>query len=149
MCGAAPIWASATVGAHASIVMVLGIGFGHITLEELRSIMRSLGREPTLRELQDMIREVDVDGNGTIEFDEFLNVIAMRTKEAADAELREAFKLMSVMTNMGEEVTKEIAAAMIMEVDADGDGQVDFEEFSTVMMAIGATPTNSFFLHCT
>ena len=27
-----------------------------------------------------MIREVDVDGNGTIEFDEFLNVMAMRTK---------------------------------------------------------------------
>lgn len=33
-----------------------------------------------MQELQDMIREVDVDGNGTIEFDEFLNVIAMRTK---------------------------------------------------------------------
>ncbi|RRT81724.1 hypothetical protein B296_00005170, partial [Ensete ventricosum] len=71
----------------------------HITLEELRSIMRSLGREPTLRELQDMIREVDVDGNGTIEFDEFLNVIAMRTKEAADAELREAFKVFDIDDN--------------------------------------------------
>ncbi|XP_065000166.1 uncharacterized protein LOC135633995 isoform X1 [Musa acuminata AAA Group] len=137
-------------------------GDGHITLEELRTIIRSLGREPTLQELQDMIREVDVDGNGTIEFDEFMNVIAMRTKEAAEAEaeeeLREAFKvfdidnngyispseLMSVMTNLGEEVTKEIAAQMIMEVDADGDGQVDFKEFSTLMMAIGTTPTNSF-----
>lgn len=51
---------------------------------------------------------------------------------------------MRVMTNLGEEVTKEIAAEMIMEVDADGDGQVDFKEFSTVMMAIGTTPTNSF-----
>lgn len=51
---------------------------------------------------------------------------------------------MSVMTNLGEEVTKEIAAEMIMEVDADGDGQVDFKEFSTLMMAIGTTPTNSF-----
>ncbi|CAD5183207.1 unnamed protein product [Musa acuminata subsp. malaccensis] len=137
-------------------------GDGHITLEELRTIIRSLGREPTLQELQDMIREVDVDGNGTIEFDEFLNVMAMRTKEATEAEaeeeLREAFKvfdidnngyispseLMSVMTNLGEEVTKEIAAEMIMEVDADGDGQVDFKEFSTLMMAIGTTPTNSF-----
>ncbi|CAL9186092.1 unnamed protein product [Musa hybrid cultivar] len=136
-------------------------GDGHITLEELRTIIRSLGREPTLQELQDMIREVDVDGNGTIEFDEFLNVMAMRTKATeaeAEEELREAFKvfdidnngyispseLMSVMTNLGEEVTKEIAAEMIMEVDADGDGQVDFKEFSTLMMAIGTTPTNSF-----
>ena len=39
--------------------------------------MRSLGQNPTEAELQDMINEVyaDGNGNGTIEFPEFLSLI--------------------------------------------------------------------------
>ena len=46
-------------------------GDGAITIEELGTVMRSLGSHPTERELQDMINEVDVDGSGAIEFPEF------------------------------------------------------------------------------
>jgi Ca2+-binding EF-hand superfamily protein len=41
---------------------------GEITKEELGTIMRSLGLNPTDGELQDMVDEVDVDKNGTIDF---------------------------------------------------------------------------------
>lgn len=42
--------------------------------------MRSLGQNPTESELQDMINEVDADGNGTIDFPEFLNLMARKMK---------------------------------------------------------------------
>ena len=43
-------------------------------------MMRSLGQNPTEAELQDMVNEVDADGNGTIDFPEFLNLMAKKMK---------------------------------------------------------------------
>lgn len=45
--------------------------------------MRSLGQNPTEAELQDMINEVDADGNGTIDFPEFLNLMARKMKASS------------------------------------------------------------------
>lgn len=55
-------------------------GAGCITLEELATVIRSLDQNPSEEELQDMISEVDADGNGTIEFAEFLNLMAKKIK---------------------------------------------------------------------
>jgi calmodulin len=53
---------------------------GCITTKELGTVMRSLGQNPTEAELQDMISEVDADQNGTIDFPEFLNLMARKMK---------------------------------------------------------------------
>ncbi|CAN6714493.1 unnamed protein product [Malus baccata var. baccata] len=55
-------------------------GDGCITTKELGTVMRSLGQNPTEAELQDMISEVDADQNGTIDFSEFLNLMARKMK---------------------------------------------------------------------
>eukprot|EP00976_Prorocentrum_cordatum_P032308 656961-Prorocentrum_minimum.AAC.2 len=55
---------------------------GTITTKELGTVMRSLGQNPTEAELQDMINEVDADGNGTIDFPEFLSLMAKKMKPA-------------------------------------------------------------------
>jgi len=47
-------------------------GDGKITIKELGTMMRSLGQNPTEAELRDLINEVDADGNGTIDFPEFI-----------------------------------------------------------------------------
>ncbi len=56
--------------------------------------MRSLGQNPTEAELQDMINEVDADGNGTIDFPEFLTMMARKMKDTdSEEEILEAFKV--------------------------------------------------------
>ncbi|KAK6929888.1 EF-hand domain [Dillenia turbinata] len=124
-------------------------GDGCITIEELATVIRSLDQNPTEEELQDMISEIDTDGNGTIEFVEFLHLMAKKVKETdAEEELKEAFKvfdkdqngyisaneLRHVMINLGEKLTDEEVDQMIKEADLDGDGQVNFEEFVKMMI---------------
>merc|ERR550532_2416440 len=46
-------------------------GSGAISHKELLGVMRAMGQNPTEDELLNMILEVDLDGNGTIEFQEF------------------------------------------------------------------------------
>lgn len=53
---------------------------GCITIEELAAAIKSLDQNPTEEELRTMINEVDLDGNGTIEFLEFLNLMATKMK---------------------------------------------------------------------
>ena len=125
-------------------------GDGTITTKELGTVMRSLGQNPTEAELQDMINEVDADGNGTIDFPEFLTMMARKMKDTdSEEEIVEAFKvfdkdgngfisaaeLRHVMTNLGEKLTDEEADEMIREADVDGDGQINYEEFVKMMMS--------------
>jgi len=103
-------------------------GDGTITTKELGTVMRSLGQNPTEAELQDMINEVDADGNGTIDFPEFLTMMARKMKDTdSEEEIKEAFKvfdkdgngyisaaeLRHVMTNLGEKLTDEEVDEMI------------------------------------
>jgi len=69
-------------------------GDGTITTKELGTVMRSLGHSPTEGELQGMINQIDADGNGTIEFPEFLPMMASRMKDTdAEEDVREAFRV--------------------------------------------------------
>ena len=69
-------------------------GDGSITTKELGIVMRSLGQNPTEAELQDMINEVDADGSGTIDFPEFLTMMARKmTNSDSEEELKEAFRV--------------------------------------------------------
>ncbi|CAL9120876.1 unnamed protein product [Musa textilis] len=123
-------------------------GDGSIAMEELSTVIKSLGLKPSQEELHGMISEVDVDGNGTIEFAEFLGLMAHKVKEIdSEEELKEAFKvfdkdqngyiseaeLRNVMMSLGEKLTDEEVAQMIREADLDGDGQVNFEDFVQMM----------------
>jgi len=99
---------------------------------------------------QTLVVFFDADGNGTIDFPEFLSLMARKMKDTdTEEELIEAFKvfdrdgngfisaaeLRHVMTNLGEKLTDEEVDEMIREADVDGDGQINYEEFVKMMMA--------------
>ncbi|KAL6057172.1 hypothetical protein STEG23_022011 [Scotinomys teguina] len=122
-------------------------GDGTITTKALGTVMRSLGQNPTEDELQDMINEVDADGNGTIDYPEFLTMMARKMKDTDSKEqIREAFRVFDkdgnqrgstvpCHDNLGEKLTDEEVDEMIREADIDGDGQVNYEEFVQMMTA--------------
>ncbi|CAM6100341.1 unnamed protein product [Calypogeia fissa] len=128
-------------------------GDGSINKSELGVVMASLGQKLTETELEDMIDEVDADGNGMIEFSEFLKLVGIHRKvqrKHFEEEHREAFRvfdrddsgwidateLRTVMTRLGEEVTDDEVAEMIREADFDGDGHINYEEFVHAMMTM-------------
>ena len=88
------------------------------------------------------INRLNFSGNGTIDFPEFLTMMARKMKDTdSEEEIREAFRvfdkdgngfisaaeLRHVMTNLGEKLTDEEVDEMIREADIDGDGQVNYE----------------------
>lgn len=117
-----------------------------ICVKELGNVMRSLGQNPSEEQLRKMIRDVDKDENGTVEFNEFCDMMVKYQKKVEtnpEEEMREAFEvfdkdkngfisaneLRHVMTNLGEKLTDEEVEDMIKAADIDGDGQVNYREF--------------------
>lgn len=91
-------------------------------------MMRSLGQNPTEAELQDMINEVDADGNGTIDFPEFLTMMARKMRDTdSEEEIKEAFKVF----------------------DKDGNGYISAAELRHVMTNLGSSAVVCFLvLNC-
>jgi len=121
---------------------------GSISTAELGEVMRSLGQNPTEAELQDMVNEVDTDHSGSIEFQEFMAMMAttVPTKDFADETLAafrvfdkdgsgtiSAEELKHVMKSLGEDLTDAEIDEMIREADKDNNGTIDYEEFAQLL----------------
>lgn len=115
---------------------------------ELGSIMSSLGYNATEEEVQRMVKEADRDGDGFIDFQEFVELNTKGVDSASSLkDLRDAFEIFdldrngvisseelhTVLKNLGEHSTLEDCRLMIRGVDCDGNGLVDFEEFKIMM----------------
>ena len=56
--------------------------------------MRSIGQNPTEDEILNLVVEYDVNGDGTIDFDEFCEMMLKQNKDIDQTvEIREAFKI--------------------------------------------------------
>ena len=114
--------------------------------------MKSLGQNPTDKELEQMIKSVDKDNNNEIDFEEFLILMSSKKpgKDDPDRELKDAFavfdadgsgtisrsELKKLMKSLGQKLSDAELDAMMDEVDTDGNGEIDFKEFKSMMVRI-------------
>ncbi|CCU55526.1 Ca2+ BP [Adoxophyes honmai entomopoxvirus 'L'] len=74
---------------------------GRITDNELLIFLNNIDNSITLTDVQALISQYDVNGDGTLEFDEFVSVIGI---DITDEKLRDAFR--SITTNNEVDVNK-------------------------------------------
>ncbi|CAA0825171.1 Calcium-dependent protein kinase 21 [Striga hermonthica] len=130
---------------------------GTITYEELKSGLARLGSKLSETEVKQLMEAADVDGNGSIDYIEFITATMHRHKLERDEHLFNAFQFFDKDSSgyitrdeletamkeygMGDEATiKEI----ISEVDTDNDGKINYEEFCAMMRSGTQQPLKLF-----
>lgn len=113
--------------------------------------MRNLGQNPTRAQLDEIMNELDVNHDGSIDFDEFTLLMSARSKATDsmtddESELRDAFRVFDkdgngtinadelklTMKNIGVHLTDEELDLMMKEADEDKNGVIDFQGTSSV-----------------
>mmetsp|Transcript_66709 Transcript_66709/g.168284 ORF Transcript_66709/g.168284 Transcript_66709/m.168284 type:complete len:543 (+) Transcript_66709:108-1736(+) len=126
-------------------------GDGHLTMSELSEGLRRSELQGNVPEdLNELLKSLDVDGSGQIDYTEFLAATLERRQcnnenicwaafrvfdknndgKISQKELLEVLASQDVVTAIGQDTVTEL----MREVDRDGDGFIDFEEFMAMMM---------------
>ena len=120
---------------------------GKISAKELENAMQSMGQNPTVDEVQEMMREVDLNQDGKIDFDEFMYLMTKSSPDTqTEDEVINAFRvfdkegnglissaeLKHIMMTIGDKMTEEEADEMVNEADIDEDGMINYEKFVSI-----------------
>merc|ERR1712046_76273 len=112
----------------------------------LARVLYVLGQDPTQAEVNSWMTEFDIGKDGTLEVNEFINMMAVKTKDVdSEASLREAFRVFdrdgdnsvskdefrNVMQNLGERLSDDEVEELIASVDGDGNKLLSFDEFKS------------------
>ncbi|XP_044504911.1 calcium-dependent protein kinase 33-like [Mangifera indica] len=119
---------------------------GTITYDELKEGLARIGSKLTEAEVKQLMEAADVDGNGTIDYIEFITATMHRHRLERDEHLYKAFQHFD-KDNSGFITVDELGSAMkeygigddatikeiISEVDTDNDGRINYDEFREMM----------------
>ena len=121
---------------------------GKISHKEIGTIIEKLGQSLSDEDLKEMIKEVDIDGDGCIDFEEFLTLMCSKLRDNdSEEEMMEAFKVFdkdgdgfigkndfkNVMSHLGEPLINQEVDEIITDWDEDGDDQLSYKEFKNMM----------------
>lgn len=128
-------------------------GGGTIDTEELTNAFVSLGISDTKEEVAALVREIDTDGSGEIEFDEFSQVIdTLLSQRDSIGEMQKAFMyiadgkeritlndLRQVSIDLNDVRKEQFLHEMFLIGDVDKDGVISFQDFRMLMERAIAT----------
>lgn len=124
---------------------------GAIPVDQVGSILSMMGMKVKPSALREIIEDIDEDGSGLLEFAEFCQLAAKflveEDEEALKKELKEAFRiydkeqlgyisietLKEILRELDNKLTEDDLDSIIEEVDEDGSGTLDFDEFMEMM----------------
>merc|ERR1711884_753466 len=124
---------------------------GTIPADQVGGILAMMGMKVKPSALREIIEEIDEDGSSLLEFGEFCQLAAKflveEDEEALKKELEEAFRiydkegngyistdtLKEILKELDSKLTNEDLDGIIEEVDEDGSGTLDFDEFMEMM----------------
>mmetsp|Transcript_57635 Transcript_57635/g.125369 ORF Transcript_57635/g.125369 Transcript_57635/m.125369 type:complete len:114 (+) Transcript_57635:232-573(+) len=111
--------------------------------------MHELGLPTNSKEIYNIVREFDEDGDGEINLEEFIKIFTRKLQEKETVEeLKEAFEcfdvyrqeeistaeLKYVLLNYGNELEKEEVEEIILACDKNGDGTIEWSEFQRFIL---------------
>lgn len=122
---------------------------GKINLEELRLGLLKGGQNIPEADLQILMEAADVDGDGSLNYGEFVAVSVHLKKMANDEHLHKAFsffdrnqsgfiEIEELRNALNDEVDtsgEDVINAIMHDVDTDKDGRISYEEFAAMMKA--------------
>ena len=124
-------------------------GDGKLQYEELLKGYEEFYGEFAEAEVDRIFKLVDVDNSGEIEFSEFVTATMDRNKLLQEDKLKQAFELfdkdkggtisvseIKTVLGLNKQISEEVWTQIVNEVDANGDGEVSFEEFKLMMQAV-------------
>ena len=121
---------------------------GLISTKDIKIALRSIGFEPTKKEIIHMIGDIDPEANGMISLPLFIKMMTKKRDDMdPEEEIRRAFRLFAddsgegirasdikrVAIELGENLTDEELKDIVEEADRDNDGLITFEDFANVM----------------
>ena len=122
---------------------------GTIDTDELKQALGNLGIDAKNQTLQNMMNDIDKNQSGTIDFDEFIEMMTAKMSDKDTPEdLRKVFDLFigddtadkielkhlkRVAKELGENMSDDELNEMIVRADTDKDGKVSFDEFYAIM----------------
>jgi len=124
---------------------------GFIDNSKIVEILQMMGSNFDDEELQEKIEEVDKEKAGKVNFKQFIVIVTPfledEDEDALEQELKEAFRmydtkgegfittqvLKDIMAQLDPKLTDDDLQQIVDEVDEDGSGTVDFDEFMEMM----------------
>ena len=125
---------------------------GSIETNNLVLLLNSLKQYPSKEEIEQILKEIDINNDGKIYFNQFLKIMAKRLKNILydeDKYLKSVFDLLDrnknglisideirrivSHSNDSENISEKEIELIMKEADTDGDGLISFEELKMIM----------------